>query len=222
MPARRRNPTARRKRLNRVYRSIRGRRSARRFRRYLNPLHYFKRSTVPDIVPLTSNVAGFGGTGFLGSGRATALNQLINVADFTALYDQYKIIKTTFHFKWSISGTVPADNLLSNPPVMMYFRDHDDIVTPDHTMMMERSTTKYIAMRANRVYSITVKPSTLGMIYNSPTSTAYAPSWGKFIDVVDTAVPHYGLKVAWNYPASTVYGSVQVWQTMVVAFKGQR
>lgn len=222
MPARRRRqPSARRKRLARIGRSVRPR-YARRFRRYLNPLHYFRRSTIPDIVALTSNVAGYGGTGFIGTGRASALNQLINSGDFTALYDQYKIIKTTFRFKWSISSTTPADNLLNNPPVMMYFRDHDDIATPDHQMMMERATTKYITLRPNRVYSITVRPSTLGMVYNSPTSTAYQPNWGKFIDMLDNAVPHFGLKVAWNYPPSTAYGSVQVWQTMTIACKGQR
>lgn len=207
----------------RVGRSIRPR-YARRFRKYLNPVHYFRRGTNPSSYALTANITGLGGTGFIGAGVDSQLGYLVNNGDFLQLYDQYKIVKTTIYMKWSITtnDAVPADNILANPPVLKYHKDYDDATAPTHSQLQERATTKTLALRPNKVYRFTHKPATLRSIYQSALANAYAPQWNTFIDVGNPNVPHYGFKFGLNYEGNKSYGTVQLWQVMTIACKGQR
>lgn len=184
------------------------------------PTHYFIRSTEIDATALTANIAGQLGTGFIGKAYTYQLNSLINHTDFNSLYDQYKIIAVKHHFKWSLDSTVPADNLLSNPPVMYHFTDNDDNSAPSHDTFTERATTKQFAMRANKVYTITLKPACLQEIYRTSVTTAYVPKWNQFIDMGNDNVPHYGLKVGWMYPGNLVYGNLVSWYSILFACKG--
>lgn len=184
------------------------------------PVHYFRRSSEYVAIALTSNVAGSNGVGFVGAGFLYRLNNVVNVSDFTNLYDQYKIISVKHHFKWSnISQT---DDILSNPPVLQYFTDHDDATNPTHLELLERSATRSFAMRPNKVYSIGIRPAVLSEVYRSSVTTGYVPKWGQYLDMGNNDIPHYGLKVGWSYPATTAIGQVVHWVTITFACKGVR
>lgn len=185
------------------------------------PTHYFSRGTAPTVTALTNNTAGIGATGFVSFGQTYQLSDVINVADFTSLYDQYKIISVIQFFKWSLDPTI-ADNIVNNPPVCHYFTDHDDSSTPSHNELQERATTKSFVMRPNKLYKILIKPAVLQEVYKSSLTTGFVPKWGQFLDMVDNNTPHFGLKVGWSYGGATAYGSIHKWYRVLIACKGVR
>jgi len=184
------------------------------------PTHYFVRASGLTSITLDNNSLGMAGTGFIGNAFAYQLNQLLNHTDFTNLYDQYKIIAVKHHFKWSIDPEIPQDKILMNPPVMYYFTDNDDNSAPTHAQLHERATVRQFALRANKVYTITLKPACLQEVYRTSLTTAYVPKWSQYIDMGNDNVPHFGLKVGFNYSTGNDYGIVSHWYSIMFACKG--
>lgn len=187
--------------------------------------HTFTCMTGINAVVLTSNVSGLNGTGFVSTSFNFKLSDLINSAEFTTLYDQFRILKATLYFQWNAAAldTIQIQSsVLLNPPVIMYHRDYDDNAVLTHSEFHERSATKYKRMRAGGITTLTVTPAVLASHFEGATATAYSPKWRQWLDVADAATPHYGMKVGFKYPASTVYGNLAVWYKLTVQFKGQR
>lgn len=225
MPYRRRSTRSRRG-SRRYYGRRRPRYMTRKMRIRKSPsAHTFTRMTGINAVVLTSNVSGLNGTGFVGTSFQFKLSDLINASEFTVLYDQFRILKATLYFQWNAAAldtTQIQTSVLMNPPVIMYHRDYDDATVLTHSEFHERSATKYKRMRAGGITALTVTPAVLAQNFEGATATAYSPKWRQWLDCADSATPHYGMKVGFKYPASTVYGNLAVWYKLTVQFKGQR
>lgn len=136
------------------------------------------------------------------------LDMLPNYTDFSSLFDSYRINKIVLYFTFAGNSNATYDTHFRNMlPEMMYVIDDDDATAPASSeagwnTLQEYSRSKFIQIgsKGKSMYTIVLYPSILGMAYESLTTTAYMPLRGKFIDMEDVAVPHYGLKYTIRIP----------------------
>lgn len=188
--------------------------SGARFRRARNLLlarvsgpqvHSFKRSTA--IVTGASTGTGIGAGTFFGI-FSPQLNQLPNVSEFGALYDQYKINYVVYRIIWRSTGvsTIETrDHQNIGAPYMLWALDRDDSNVPTTiTQLREYANCKeFIFTPDKRECYVKFKPSTLTQVYQSNIATSYNIQYGKYLDIADGgATPYYGAKLAIVSPNS--------------------
>lgn len=143
-------------------------------------LHYFKRHYNVAHLQIAT-----------GYGFSFSLNQLPNASEFTALFDQYKIISIKYRFKLRAdpgSGT-------GTYPTLFYRRDHDDDNNPVSIDELEQSNlTRHVVLRPNSWVKIGVKPSILQAGLTQTGTTMVFPKYNTWIDCSYPDVKHYGLK----------------------------
>lgn len=189
--------------------------------------HFFRRATTPALITLSSNANGLGGvSGFVGAGQAYTLNDVVNSAEFNALYDQFRILKVAVHFRWNASssaGTGFASEYMLNPPNLMSFPDYDDNAAPNAQEFHERATTRMRRLTAGKIVTVYLTPAVLVSGYEAGgISVAYIPKWRQWIDIADITTQHFGLKVGFRYSPNTAYGTVETWYTVSFQCKNQR
>lgn len=150
---------------------------------------------------LSGGFQPYGGLGGSASNFASffryRLSDLVNVSEFTNLYDQYKIkgIRMTFEYAHNIST---ADGSSVPLPKLVYFRDFDDqgITTQMELEQREAITTR---LTLNRPRTLLIKPRFKRYVQQSDTpalsspAETYARGW---LDCGNTNIQHYGLKFA--------------------------
>lgn len=198
--------------------------------------HYFSRLTNTGTLVLTSNIT-YAGFGFASRGMDFQIDNatksppdnhlgVVVPADFTTLYDRYKILKVVVQVKWSLpfsSETIPgvniADNLINNAPILYYFRDYDDRNAPTVNDIMERSDAKKVVLTPNKFINISLRPAILN---DSDTGGTRLVKWRQWIDMANPGQPHNGLKIACVYPGNTAYGVVSYQARIYFACKDAR
>lgn len=125
----------------------------------------------------------------------------INFSTYTTLFDQYRINKIVFTatpVKTQVvnrpyDDSTTAGAILSIPRMTMVI-DRDDSALPttfEEVYQRPNSRTKL----ATRKFTWVFRPTKLGMVYRSATTTGYKVDFGRdFIDCGDSDTPHYGLK----------------------------
>lgn len=178
------------------------------------PVQYFKRSkfTVASlVVPV--------GTTSL-QGVSFTLADLPDYTDFTALYDQYKI--TGIKVQWLPRGN--SSDVLAQGNISRFFSviDRDDDATPTSIDQL----TQYESCKmtpSTRVHSRYFRPSIRTEIPTSIGGTGYSVSGPKWIDVTNTNIKHYGIKLAaQGSVAGTGSITYDAQVTMYLAFKNVR
>jgi len=202
-----------RKRQRRNRRPAKGR-WANRARQVQNkqPVHYFKRS-----VYIQSAVVAAGANNYFAA--AYALNSIPNHAEFTALYDQYKItgVKVKYLPRGN-SSDVNSGNQLSSLFTVIDTDDSQvptsiDQLTQYQSVKMCRSSqslTRYWKPKFNLAAVNTILGGTVGKMNTT--------GW---IDVTDDTVQHFGMKGALtSFAGNTVVYDMIV--TLYLAFKNVR
>lgn len=140
------------------------------------------------------------GTGLTeyGLGQQYTFNQLINYAEFTNLYDQYRIdrIKVTFQ----LINVPDADSTVPNSvgngnnmyPKIWLARDPDDANIPTLDEMRQRSKTVCRVLQPNKTISIWVKPAVNLAAFGG--TTGYNIKYSPWMDLSVVNTPHFGLK----------------------------
>lgn len=148
------------------------------------------------------------GMNILFGGVQTAVISMPNVAELTALYDQYTIeyVELEFYFSNNQSSVNSPSTAL---PLMYIVKDYDDSNTAGRTDLEQYGNCKRWQLgnrtNANGAYKMKVKPSVAKALFQGVT-TGYARGFNEKIDTQYPAVPHYGCKLAWDNffnPAST-------------------
>lgn len=143
-------------------------------------------------------------------------NQLINHAEFDALYDRYRIDYVMV--KLQLQNNPDADRYLNNDavinecnfyPKLWWIKDYDDGAVDTLNEFKQRSGVKCRVLRPNTTVTIKLKPAILAQLYRTVTTTGYAPKWGQWIDMAQVDVPHYGLK--WILDLNGRNNPEQVW-----------
>lgn len=134
-------------------------------------------------------------------------NDMIQSADFTSLFDMYRIVKVTYKFQlitnpdsaYPLNGT--GTSSVINPsnwfPKMWYVVDHDGGTTETLNSIRERQGVKCRILRPQKEIKVTFKPMCRVLTYKTADTEGYAPKNIK-IDMNDTDVPHYGLAVVFD------------------------
>lgn len=139
------------------------------------------------------------------SAYAFTFNQLVNVGEFTSLFDQYMI--TRIQVRWFLRIDPSAQTAATaSYPRHYCFKDWDDSGLPiDLNAFREHSKCQVRVMHPNRPIVVTYKPAVLIQLYETLTNAAYGPKWRQWIDCNDPDVPHYGLKWAIDDLTNTNY-----------------
>lgn len=129
------------------------------------------------------------------------LTDVINYAEFTAMFDQYKIKAVDFKIQMInnpdaaiMPNNDPSATNNSNNfyPKFWYIKDYDGGGADTLSQIKERVGVKFFIMRPNKEFTIRIKPKILVQTYKTLTTTGYAPK-AMFVDCADNSVPHYGL-----------------------------
>lgn len=171
----------------------------RRFRRIGQfKTHSFTRCTRPITYSLDST------TNWVPNSLTFQLSDIINVSDFTNLFDQFKINKVVLTLRWSPrANTYTSTNTYASTgvynPVLYYYTDHDDddpVATQEDMLEVQRHKSRRILPQ--RPIYITVKPAVQAMAYQTALTTAYGPKWNMKLNMDDISAAHYGLKMGVN------------------------
>lgn len=184
-----------------------------RRRRVKQPTQYFTRSVyLPGYFALAIGPA-------VGSSLKFQLSQVPNVAEFTNLYDQYKIkaVKCTLiprHTEVGLStgGTVMQGNMWS-------CLDYDDSTIPGGLdSLLQYQNTK--RTRMNQTHSRYLRPMVATEVYATSIASSYAPKRNVWLDCSIDSVEHYGIKFWFDQRIAPVTYDVQI--KYYLAFKNVR
>jgi len=178
-----------RRRTKRPRRSKRARRSFR-----IKGTHRFSRYT-----PQTSYSVVAGQTE-LDVGFHFQLDEIVNVNEFTVLFDRYRIdcVICKFQLITNPDASYLPNSTVANSnnfyPKLWWYVDPDDANPLTLSQIKERQNVKCRVMRPNSVISVRVRPAVLLQTYRTALTTGYAPKYKTFIDCGTPDVPHYALK----------------------------
>lgn len=190
-------------------------------------VHVFKRTAYLGTV--TAQISALGVATPVANAYVFTLNQLPSVGDFTSLFDQYKITGAKLQLTPALSEGISSP-LFGTASTLGYSRvhsviDYDDASAPaSEDQMLEYGSHKSTA--PFQKHSRFIRPKVLHEIYRSAIATAYAPKSNTYLDMTNTDVPHYGIKVWISAPNTTAgtAGSIayKVYQTLYFTCKNTR
>lgn len=195
----------------RVRRGGVGKRLARSLRKRNLSEHRYKRSYSMDL--LTTATAQ--GTGYI-----IQLNALPNFAEFTALYDSYRIEWVTV---WAIPTQTDAQIAGANlyVPSLYSVVDKDDATLPANLFsILEHGNMKITTMdKMQKLCSF--RSAVQGELFRSGATRGFNRLESQWIDCAQADIPHYGLKV-WTEPAITGNNGIRLLADVYISFKDTR
>lgn len=180
----------------------------------IQPVQYFKRTRYyPASLTIASGATSYQGVSF-------TLGDIPDVTDFTALYDQYKIL--ALKVQWLPRGN--SSDVANQGSISRMFSviDRDDDATPSSIDQL----CQYESLKVTpttQVHKRYFKPSIRREIATGLGTTGSEVANPQWIDVTNTNVKHYGLKLAIQGP--TPVGLSITYDAMVtfyMAFKNVR
>lgn len=187
------------------------RRKSRMIRRNPNlkrQVYSFNRSLGYLSQAQTIAVAGIWTTGWNFS-----LSQVPNASEFAALFDHYRLTYVKLYIQLQVDPSAGASATASFP-VLYYARDYDDSGAPTNLDdLYQHGNLKRKVLAPNKLVTIGLKPATNELVYNGAVSS-YAPKWRQWIDMANTNVPYYGLKIGvenWQLPSAGILVRAKYW-----------
>lgn len=188
--------------------------------RIAQPVQFFKRTTYTNAFLTTSTTApSFKDLEF-------KLSDVPNFTEFTALYDQYCIkgVKVVFmpRFNVALSNSIDPLNypVSSQIPQVWSILDYDGANPTTQNAMLQYQNLKIT--KGTSYHNRYVIPAVVNEVYNSPTTTAYAPKKKVWLDSANTSVPHYGMTVMVPEANTSSSAAWDVKITYYLAFKNVR
>jgi len=161
-----------------------------------------------------------------GSTSGTAAISYQGFAEFTALFDSYKILSTKIKMLFSNNNS-SVNSPSTSLPEFLAVSDNDDSTPLSDiyaTMQYQRIQTKQLG-QANDPLKRTVYPKPLIQTYRTSVSTGYSnPDKPIWIDMQQSDVPHYGCKMYFNNAnnntsSDTKIGKIDIYFTQRFACK---
>lgn len=129
------------------------------------------------------------------------MNDIPSPADFTTLYDQYKLCGAKITIKMISSPDAAYDSSGASAntrtnfyPTLWYTRDYDDNGLLLLSDIRQYKSVKHVVLRPNKEISIYTKPRLLRQLFATTTGAGYEIAMPKYIDLANLALPHYGFK----------------------------
>jgi hypothetical protein len=165
-------------------------------------------------------------TNTLGS-IAVTVGDLLQIASFSAIFDQYRVEK--LHFRFSPDSNLRDDTQSSSPnqsvPSLYVVVDHDDSSAPS-TLSALQDYDNVEVCQGTEGMSVEFIPSVTPAVYAQGAFSAYEvrPSDRTWLDVANTTCPFYGVKFG-TTALQTASTSIWIWTIqcwVTVSFKNIR
>lgn len=141
-----------------------------------------------------------------------ALDDVNGVGEIKSLFDNYRITRILYRFcmERDITALGAAGSTgVGNYPRINWVHDFNDSTAITRQQMMQHAAMREFWFTSDRQHTkwYSLKCSSLTQLYESPSATAYKPTWGAWVDTNDSAMPHYGLKIAYDnlYTSNNIY-----------------
>jgi hypothetical protein len=120
------------------------------------------------------------------------LSQLDQVSTFTALYDQYRIVRADYRFRpmFKSENFVASTDLT---PLIYIVADYDDNTNPASLAVLRQ----YQNMQTHEfeTFNYSIIPHCADALYSGSVFTSFGNVVSPWIDVASTGVVHYGIKI---------------------------
>jgi len=158
-------------------------------------VHKFNR-TVDAVVPIYDWAASYYMSGGNDATKYFYLGALPSYAEFTALFDCYRItgIKLTFIYSATSSNMAAGFAYANSMPTLGYVKDYDDATVAATPLVLYQYDT-YKERRLDNVFKVFFKPRLATSCYSGGAFSGYMrPSGNPWIDSTSTDVQYYGIK----------------------------
>lgn len=139
-----------------------------------------------------------------------SLADIPNPSEFSNLFDAYMITGVMLQIKMINNPTSNFEPFSSTQtganfyPTIWYTPDHDDHATVTLPQIKEFERVRHKVLHPNRELNIMLRPTTLTQLYRSTTTTGYSQNRRRqWIDMAQTDVPHYGIKMVFDFEGLT-------------------
>lgn len=151
-----------------------------------SPIHKFRRSVAQTGI--AGNILGDSGYAF-----GFTLGQVPNFAEFTALYDVWRIVQVDWHMYPAITeGSLQGATTNIFAGLLAIAVDYDDVVAPSSfNQMLEKED--YQLFGAYDECHLTFKPRTTVQLTSGGSLGTAAQ--GQWCDCANSGIVHYGLKM---------------------------
>lgn len=162
-------------------------------------VHRFRRACLTQTV--TGSIAFAPYT----NGQSISLADVIKPLEFTELFDSYRIDRVTFKFYMTVAPDAQSATAATYPR-MWWHIDNDDASSPTNLQeLKEDARTKCAVLDPRRPITVSWRPSTLALTFNTPVQSTFSPKWGQWVDCAFSGTPHYGIKYAIDNFTNTNY-----------------
>ena len=178
------------------------RKAKRKMRRKQKPLALKPHNFVEKFeqtIALNNTTVDANGTLSTGYGRYFTLDDIAQVASYKELFDSFVIRKVVAEIRYdvlwtasSIGGHEPINPIY---PILLLKNDHNDVAPNSYASMLESAKTRQVQLKPGVTIKHVLKPAAQVEAYKTALASAYRPKWNCELRSVDSATPHYGLKV---------------------------
>lgn len=189
------------------------------------PLQVYLPNGLAGEVPAWSFYTNSGGAMVVGDDFR--LDQLPNYTEFTALFDQYKIVRVKTRFSYDRTEAAVNSSLTTITPMpnLVIVNDFDD----GQFMTDEQAYLQYESLKIHQLsspFTHYCSPLPSAQVYQSTLATGYStPNVAPWIDVGSPSVPHYGIKWAIDpiecsgTGEARLIGRITLYHTVTVALR---
>jgi len=155
-----------------------------------------------------------------------SLNELPNYLEFAALFDSYRIDKVQVTFIPVNNQQITSTSGTLYIPSFYMVTDYDDAVTPG-TIAELKEYADCKVIEGNKKIVKTIYPKVSMAIYNTALTTGYARptrmlQQNLLLDCANNAIPHYGLKFAFDYSSTSAIVRYTITVKYYLTFYGLR
>lgn len=210
--------------------------AARRYNRRPNRRRRYARKTKttasrapPRGVNMLSTVRLFQSANVVASNSGAVSNSysfniasLPDITDFSNLFDQYKLnaIEVTFIPNITSNDMNPVSTYYEMPNVHSIIDRDDDAAPGALTNLMQYPS--YRRTRGHQVHKRYWKPALAQTIYKTGATTGTAQKGPMWLDLADTTIPHFGLKLYIDQTNASTNIKYSMYVKYFLQFKGIR
>lgn len=201
---------------------MKSRKAMNKKRRYVNRVRKIQRNRLSRQVHMFKRIVNLGTyTASITSGATPTivpvkkafsfqLNDLPNISEYASLFDQFKITGIKFRVvprtSMTTQGVVTGTVSTVGYGQVVTAIDFDDAVNPSSKdELLEFGSAKYTA--SSKIHQRYFSPKVLNAVWVNVVSTGYAPAKAPWIDLQNTNLPHYGIKLWIDAPENSGGGS---------------
>lgn len=118
-----------------------------------------------------------------------------------ALFDNYRI--TRVMYRWVVTRSPDWNSTTANRGWsirIVWGHDFNDSTPVSMSQLYQRSGIREAYLNTDRLTTkwYSLKPASLGNMYETTGATAYSPKWLQWVDTADYSMTHYGIKYAYD------------------------